>query len=184
VGTLRRALPLALVAIAVALYSALPATAGKQKGKVHKPPYKKGPSGGDEFNYIHADPESGEMGILRLFPGIPPVVGCAPEPSAGWAMFRIKHRVTEPVASVTVRFEAALDPYAWITAGVRNERGRWLGVKKMQGPYSGESKIKVRLHERPRMHSRVTVEFGLQLGDACPQVGGAMATFPRVRVGG
>ena len=162
----------------------MPAAAGKGKGNVHEPPYKKGPQGGDEFNYVHSDPEAGEMGVLRLFPGIPPVVGCAPEPSAGWAMFRVKHHAMGPVRSVMVNYDATLDPYAWVTAGVRNERGDWLGVKKTQGPLTGTGKLKIRLFRQPRLHSTITIEFGLQLGDACPQVGGAVASFPSVKVGG
>jgi hypothetical protein len=173
----------ALVLAAVALLAlAAPAPAGKGKSSTHKPPYKMGPSGGDEFNYVHQDPESGEIFVGRLFPGVPPVVGCTPEPAAAWGMLRTKHHVLDRVDSVVVNFEGAIEAYAWVTAGVRDERGGWLGVKKMQGPHAGAGKLVVKLHRRPRMHSQITIEFGLQLGDACPQVGGALASFPSIKV--
>lgn len=158
------------------------ALAAAKRGKVYEPPYRKGPTGGDEWNYVHADRRSGEMAIFRLFPGVPPVVGCYPEPSAGWGNFTIKHRVARPVSAVKVHFDAALDPYAWVTVGARDARGRWLGVRKRQGPHLGAGRLTARLHDRPRRGETITVEFGLQLGDACPQVGSALATFTSVRV--
>jgi hypothetical protein len=178
---IRRLFALVLAAVAVVALAA-PAPAGKGKSSVHKPPYKMGPSGGDEFNFVHQDPQAGEILIGRLFPGIPPVVGCAPEPAAAWGMLRTQHHVTDRVDSVTVNFEGAIEAYAWVTAGVRDQRGEWLGVKKLQGPHAGAGKLVVKLHDRPKMGSDVTIEFGLQLGDACPQVGGAAASFPSIKV--
>lgn len=174
----------------VALLVGLPAVAAsgaavagkKSHADVYKPPYKKGPSGGDDFNYIHADRGSGEMAVLRLFPGVPPVVGCFPEPSAGWAMFRVPHEATRPISQVILSYDAGLDPYAWITLGVRKSNGKWLGVKKFQGPHAGAGKMKLRLFEQPRAGETVDIEFGLQLGDACPQAGGAVAEFASVKV--
>jgi len=173
------ALLAALVVVGVVL---APAASGRGKKSTYEPPYKAGPSGGDEFNYVSADPETGEVTVLRAFPGIPPVVGCEPEPSAGWAMLRAPHQVHKRITKVTVAFEGQLDPYAWVTAGVRGANGEWLGVEKFQGPHTGAGEVVVRLNEQPKRHSKVTVEFGLQLGDACPQAGGASATFPSIIV--
>lgn len=180
VAVRKLAVALAVPLLVTALVSA-PATAGK-KAAVHEPPYKQGPTGGDEFNHVESDPQSGRMAVIRTFPGIPPVVGCAPEPSAGWGMFRVKHKVDAPVSQVTLAYDAALDPYAWITVGARDEKGDWLGVKKIQGPSGGSGKLTARLFEKPQRGETITIEFGLQLGDACPQVGFAAATFPSVRV--
>ena len=176
----------ALGAVATLLVGALAgaAPAAKRKGDVHEPPYKAGPSGGDEFNYYTTDPQSGEVFVGRLFPGIPPVVGCAPEPAAGYAMLQVPHKVTSPFDKVTIAYDAQLEPYAWITGGVRDAQGEWLGVAKLQGPHVGDGKLKIDLHHRPQPGSTVKIEFGVQLGDACPQLGFGHATFPSVTVGG
>lgn len=179
---IRRAGIAALLA-ALLVLAAWPAGAvGAKDGNKHGPPYKKGPSGGDPWNFIHADRQTGEIMIVRTFPGFPPVVGCVPEPAAGWAMFRVPHKVTAPVKKVTVNYEGALDPYAWITVGVRDARGKWLGVKKYQGPDAGGGKVTTGLHHGARRGQTVTIEFGLQLGDACPQVSGAAVRFNSVKV--
>jgi hypothetical protein len=173
----------ALVLMAVAGSSlALPARA-EGRTKTYGPPYKNGPQGGDPFNHFYRDENSGTIGIARTYPGVPPVVGCTPEPSAGWSMFRIRHRVTGPVPSVTIDFEGSFDPYTWVTGGVRDARGNWLGVGKLQGPHAGEGRLRIRLFDRPARTDRITVEFGLQLGDACPQVGGGLVEFSSVKVG-
>lgn len=172
-----------LILVASLIVSAMPSGAVTlEEGNKHGPPYKKGPSGGDAWNFIHADPTTGEMMIVRTFPGIPPVVGCAPEPAAGWAMFRISHKVTAPLKKVTVNYEGLTEPYAWITVGVRSKSGAWLGVKKFQGPHAGSGKVTTFLHHRARRGQPVVIEFGMQLGDACPQVGGGAVTFTSVKV--
>jgi hypothetical protein len=178
VAVMRRSFVAFVAALAALGVVAGSSTAGPHHGKTtHKPPYKAGPSGGDEFNYVEADPETGEVTVLRIFPGIPPVVGCEPEPSAGWAMLRVPHQAHGRIKKVTVNFEGELDPYAWVTAGVRDASGEWLGVRKLQGPHTGEGDLVLRLNEQPKPHSTATVEFGIQLGDACPQVGGASVSF-------
>jgi hypothetical protein len=184
VGTLTRTHVLAgVVALLVGLPASGPAVAGKKgNADVYRPPYKKGPSGGDSFNYIHADPKSGEMAVLRMFPGFPPVVGCFPEPSAGWATFRVPHEATKPISRVVLSYDGGLDPYAWITLGVRKANGKWLGIKKVQGPHAGAGKVRLRLFDQPTAGETVDIEFGLQLGDACPQVGGGIAEFASIKV--
>jgi len=171
-----------VAALAIAVALATPAAVAGKKGKTYEPPYKNGPSGGDSWNHVERDPESGQMAVTRVFPGFSPVVGCVPEPSGGWGMFRVKHDVKQPVSKVTVTFDAALDPYAWITVGARDERGEWLGVEKLQGPFAGSGKLTARLFERPRVGNTIFLEFGLQLGDACPQVSFAAASFPSIKV--
>lgn len=173
-------LPVLLIAVIAGSLNA-PAMAAKKKGDVYKPPYKKGPSGGDRWNYVEADPKTGEMTIMRLFPGISPVVGCAPEPDAGWATFRLPHKVDSKVRSVIVNFDGMLDPYAWITVVVRDGRGS-LGLNKFQGPHEGSGKVKIPLFRRPKRSSRIEVEFGAQLGDSCPQVGWAHVSFPSIAI--
>lgn len=171
----------AAVVLVVAMAMPGAAVAGK-KGHTYEPPYKNGPAGGDRWNHVERDPESGQMGVFRVFPGFSPVVGCVPEPSGGWGMFHVKHEVKDPVSKVTVTFETALDPYAWVTVGARNARGDWLGVKKFQGPFAGDDKLTAQLFDKPRVGDTITLEFGLQVGDSCPQVSAAVASFPSIEV--
>ncbi len=178
-----RVLLIGMIAAMVVAGFVAPATA-KKGGATHEPPYKAGPSGGDEFNEITTDPETGHVTVRRVFPGISPVVGCAPEPAAGWATLHLKHHVTSPVKKVTLNFDGTLDPYAWVTAAALDDKGKWLGVAKLQGPHNGAGKIVVKLHEQPKKGSDMTVEFGVQVGDSCPQVGYADATFSSVTLGG
>lgn len=170
-----------LLAIALVLAPTAPAQ-GETKTKTYEPPYALGPAGGDNYNLIYRNPDTGEMGIGRVFPGLSPIVGCYPEPSAGWAMFRISHPMARTVSSVSLHFDAIIDQYAWVSLSVRSG-GRWLGVKKFQGPFLGQDqKLTLKPPRRPKPGQRVTIEFGLQLGDACPQAGGALAEFLRVEV--
>lgn len=178
---IRRAGPV-LVALVVALGLAAPATAGKGKATVHEPPYKKGHQGGDAWNYTHADPKTGEVAVFRAFPGFSPVVGCAPEPDAGWATLTQPHRVQDRVDKVVVNFEGILEPYAWAYAVVRDAKGHSLGLVKFQGPHAGAGKLRVRLFRQPSKRSRIEVEFGAQLGDSCPQVGAAALSFPSIKI--
>jgi hypothetical protein len=178
--TFRRLIAAATVAACVLPFAGA-ASVQAGGGKTYKPPYKNGPAGGDEFNYVHRDRQSGQMGVFRLFPGFPPVVGCAPEPSAGWGMFRVEHRVTEPVKAVTATFDGALGAYVWATVGARGANGKWLGVEKYQGPHAGEKTITAKLFS-PARHGRITIEFGLQLGDACPQAEAGAVEFTSVKV--
>ena len=179
---MRRSIVAFMVAAAVALSLVGPAAAGKGKADVHKPPYKKGHQGGDAWNYIHADPKTGEVAVFRVFPGFSPVVGCAPEPDAGWATLTETHHVLGRVDRVTVRFEGVLEPYAWAYAVVSNPSGKPIGLAKFQGPHSGNGKLKINLFKRPPKHSRIEIEFGAQVGDSCPQVGAAALTFPSIKI--
>jgi hypothetical protein len=173
---------LLLAIVGTASFAPGAAEGAAKKGAVHEPPYKAGPTGGDEFNHVEADPSSGNMSVLRFFPGVPPVVGCTPEPAAGWAMFRVKHTAKQPTSAVTLAYTAALDSYSWISLGARDSKGEWLGVKKLQGPLAGDGELTVKLFDKPKRGEKITIEFGLQLGDACPQVGQASAMFPSVTV--
>jgi hypothetical protein len=176
---IRRSLLVCLVAVLVASLIA-PATAGKSS--VHKPPYKEGNSGGDEFNHIEADPQTGHITLLRLFPGVPPVVGCTPEPAAAWATFKQTHDTKGRINKVVVSFDGLLEPYAWVYATVRDSKGDAIGSEKLQGPHSGASSLKVNIFKQPKRNSAIEIEFGAQLGDACPQVGGADVTFSSIKV--
>ena len=171
-----------LVGLAAALVLSLLAPGTIAKPAVHEPPYMKGNSGGDQFNYVNADPQSGQITLVRLFPGVPPVVGCTPEPASAWATFKQKHDTSGRVRNVVVRFEGLLEPYAWVYATVRDSKGDAIGSEKLQGPHAGAGALKVNIFKQPKKNSTIEIEFGAQLGDACPQVGGADVTFPSIKI--
>ena len=176
--------PFTVVLVALVLLSlGLPATAGK-KGKpdVHKPPYKKGAQGGDQWNYVSADPSTGAVTVMRAFPGISPIVGCAPEPAAGWATLTQPHHQIGRLDKVVVNFEGFLDPYAWAYAVVYDHNGRSIGLEKFQGPHAGSGRLAVKIFKQPQNHSEIEIEFGAQLGDSCPQLGGADLTFSSIKI--
>ena len=170
-----------LLGLAVVAALAVPAMAGKGKSDVHKPPYKKGHQGGDEWNHITADPKTGEVEVFRAFPGISPIVGCAPEPAAGWATLTQPHKASGNVDTVTLNFEGVVDPYGWVYAVVYDSHGDSIGLKKFQGPHAGAGKVKVKLFRQPKRGSEVTVEFGAQVGDSCPQASGVAVTFSSIK---
>ena len=153
------------------------------KGNGYAPPYKQGPQGGDDFNHVESDPESGRITIIRAHPE-PGPIGC-PDSHAGWSTFRIKHRVRHrrrPVKAVAVHYsETEMDHYSWIMATVKKRR-KSIGYKAYQGPAAAESgKLVVKLKRRVK-RGRIVIDFGLQTSGACGQAEAASAMFPRVKV--
>ncbi|MGH2760633.1 MAG: hypothetical protein ACRDKJ_13875 [Actinomycetota bacterium] len=171
----------ALAAVAIASSSLAPAAHAGRAVTTYRPPYAPGPAGGDEYNVVHRDEASGRIAIGRVFPGIPPVIGCVPEPDAGWATFRVGLGAGTKVRSVVLDVDSLLDPYSWVTLSPRTKRV-WLGTTKLQGPVGGAERLTLRLHRSTPAREPLMIEFGVQLGDACPQIGAAMATFPGVTV--
>lgn len=185
VTVMRRSLLATLLAAVLVVAVVAPVTAGAAKGgkaSVHKPPYEKGNQGGDSWNYIEADPKAGTVQVLRAFPGVSPIVGCAPEPAAGWATLTLKHGVKSPANKVKVKFDAVLDPYAWVYAVVWDGKHNSLGLEKFQGPFAGSRSLTVDLFRKARRGSEITIEFGAQVGDACPMLSGADVSFSAIKI--
>ncbi|MGH2729705.1 MAG: hypothetical protein ACRDJI_03770 [Actinomycetota bacterium] len=169
--------------VAMMAVSALGAPSKDARSAKHKPPYKLGPSGGDEYNHVEADRESGTMTIFRVFP-FPGSIGCIPESRAAWATFTVVHDIDRPVAWVTVNYEdVLLDGNTWMTLHVEDGDGEWLGFKARQGPVAaGSGALKVHIGDRSPSGGSIEVRFGLQVSSACPQVMGAHASFPSVAI--
>jgi len=175
---------LAIAAAAVTMAaSALGAPSKDARAAKHKPPYKLGPSGGDEYNHVEADRESGTMTIFRVFP-FPGSIGCIPESRAAWATFTVAHEVDRPVSWVTLNYDDVfLDGNTWMTLHVRGDDGEWLGYKSRQGPAAaGSGALKLHIGDRSPRAGSIEVRFGLQVSSACPQVMSAHASFPSVEV--
>ena len=173
----------AVLAVVVLVASLLTPQVADAKGNAYKPPYKQGPQGGDDYNHVESDPESGRITIVRANPE-PGPLGC-PDSHAGWANFKVKHRVRHrrrPVKAVAVHYaEAEMDHYSWMVVRV-TKRKKAIGFKSYQGPTAGESgKIVAKLKRRVKK-GWIGIEFGLQVSGACGQAEAASASFPRVKV--
>jgi hypothetical protein len=148
----------------------------------YAPPFAPGPSGGDEWNYIDADADSGRVTIVRFYPEPGNVVGCGG--AGGFANLEVRHRVTGAIGSITVAHEdSAWDAYSFVSVLVKTTGGRWLGARKVRGPGNGAGEIRVPIvGGTPRKGSTIRVLFGLELASACPSVGGGSIGFVSVTV--
>ena len=146
--------------------------------KTYKPPFKVGPSGGDRFNYVSADPD-GSVTALRMYPLPPEGVRCSG--SAGWATLRQDHTTRTRLRSLRVAYtNAAVDPYTFITVTAKIG-DRYVGSKKVRGPLLGDGTVAVPLRWPAGVATRtVKVWFGLELTSACPAVDGAQVRFTKV----
>ncbi|HYI44520.1 MAG TPA: hypothetical protein VE174_03540 [Actinomycetota bacterium] len=179
---LRRLASVSLVLGLVA--SGLVATpAGGQQAKRQviqkKPPYKMGPTGGDEFNEIQADPDSGRISIVRLYPE-PGPVGC-PDSHAAWANFKVVQKLKKRrIRHITARYgDFEADGYTWLTITVR-QRGESIGYRSLQGPAAAQGGVlRAKLWKWPRK-GKLTVLFGLQVSSNCPQGEASSVSIPQV----
>ena len=168
--------------VALVLAQAAPGLAGG-KAMTHEPPYEAGPQGGDSWNYIYSDPSTGRIGILRGYPIYNPI-SCT-DSKGGYVSLRVKHHVTGPIKSVEVRYEdAAVDPYAFLTASVR-QGSRYLGALEVRGPISGAGELKVPLSlGKAKRGSTIIVDFGAETSSGCPNVDAVTALYSEVLING
>jgi hypothetical protein len=164
--------------VALVLAQTAPGLA-RTNANTHKPPYKKGAQGGDEWNYLYADPSDGTVRIVRAYPEYNPFT-CT-DSKGGYITLRAVHDVTGPVASVEIRYEdAGVDPYAFLTASVR-QAGRYLGSTKIRGPLSGGGKLKVPLSlGKAKRGTPLFIDFGAEVSSGCPNVDAVNARFTEV----
>lgn len=168
--------------MAAALLGATPATGQADKRLVvrKKPPYRMGPQGGDRFNEISANRETGEITIMRAYPN-PGPFGC-PDSHAGWANFKVKQRLKRRLRHVAVKYEDYDgDGYTFLTVTVKRGK-RSIGFRSLQGPAVAESgTLRAKLRRWPR-RGRIRVLFGLQISSSCPQGEAATVTMPQVNI--
>lgn len=174
-----RRLRLALgVALALALASGGGATAGSDV--VYGPPFDLGPAGGDQWNHVSADP-AGRVTVGRVHP-VPALIGCGA--GAGYAHLQVVHPVSEPVSSITVHYaEALVDPYVFLSVGVTDEQGQWLGTAKQRGVIAGEGSVAVPFTSAGAgTPTHLTIRFGLEVASACPSADAGTVRFTQVVV--
>lgn len=178
VRTIRRTLAHTVVAIAATalLATSSPATAAT----TYAAPYESGPSGGDQYNHIEASPDDGTVTVLRANP-TPGAISCGG--SGGFAYLRVAHPVTASVTSAVVAYDAATtSPFTWISVEARDSTG-YIGSGRIRGPMAADAgRLVVTFDRAPVVGDTLTVDFGLQVASACPNVDGGTVHFPEVSI--
>ena len=175
-----RARRLLAAAVAVVGLVALQAPSTAATSKTYGPPFALGPSGGDSEGMQSADP-GGRIIVGRMYPA-PGPISC---PGGGqYATFKIVHKVTGPVHKVSAAYtEALVDPYVYVSVGVRDATGRWIASRKVGGATdSGKFDVPVRWDSTVR--GPLQVIFGLEPSTACPHADGGTLRFTSVTVSG
>ncbi|MCA1832912.1 MAG: hypothetical protein LC750_09355 [Actinobacteria bacterium] len=173
---------LMLAALAVAMPSVAHAATA-----TYTAPYQAGSKGGDVFNAVYADAPSGRILVVRANPaGLSTGLGCTGQ--GGYANFFQPHTATGTVHSVTVNYDVSLvDPYSWIHVGVK-QNGRYIDSIDHPGITAGPGNVVVPLDPTPDgriaapVTGLITIEFGIQVSSACPNIDGGGAQFTSVVV--
>jgi hypothetical protein len=175
--TVRRLL---CAAIVVAGLLGVPATSQAAPSKTYGPPFSLGPTGGDADGFSSADP-GGRIIVGRMYPA-PGPISC---PGRGqYATFKIVHNITAPVRKVGAAYtEALVDPFVYVSIGIRDATGRWIASRKVGGATNaGTFDVPVRWDVKAV--SPLQVIFGLELSTACPHADGGTIRFTSVTVSG
>jgi hypothetical protein len=166
---------LATVLLTVGL---LAVPSGAAPAKTYAPPFALGPAGGDSFGYESAEPQ-GRVTVMRVYPA-PGPISC---PGDGhYATLKVVHKVTGPVRKVAAAYtEALVDPYVYVTVGVRDATRRWIGVKKVSG-LTGSGSVVVPVRWDRTVRGPLQVVFGLELSTACPHADAGTISFTSITV--
>ena len=94
------------------------------------------------------------------------------------------HKLTGPVHKVTAAYTQALvDPYVYVSVGVRDATGRWIGSTKAAG-LTDSGKVDVPVRWDGTVRGPLQVIFGLELSTACPHADAGTINFTSVTVSG
>ena len=170
---------LVLLAAAAAVV-ALPATSHAAPSKTYSAPFAVGPAGGDNLGFRSADP-NGQVMVGRVYPMVGPI-SC---PGGGaYADLKVVHKDRAKVKKVSASYtQALIDPYVYLSVGVRDATGRWIGLVKPAGlTDSGNLVVPVRWDRSVR--GPLQVIFGLEIATACPHADAGTINFTSVTVSG
>lgn len=169
-----------LLAAVIATVGLLALPSGAAPAKTYAPPFAAGPTGGDFEGLASADP-GGRVTVARVYPA-PAVISC---PGKGhYATLKVVHKLTGPVHKVSAAYtEALVDPFVYVSVGVRDATGRWVGSSKVGGAIdSGKIDVPVRWDKTVR--GPLQVIFGLELSTACPHADAGTIRFTSITVSG
>ncbi len=167
---------LAAVAVLVCALTGAPASHAAPASTTYEPPFALGPTGGDNRGISSAEPD-GRVTVARAYPA-PGPISC---PGDGhFATLQVVHKAKGSIRTVTAEFtDALVDPFVYVSVGVRDARGRWIGSTKVAGAQgSGEVVVPVRWDKSVRLP--LQVQFGLELSTACPHVDAGTLRFTQV----
>lgn len=175
-----RRLVLAVAALAIAAPSI-----GHAATREYTPAWQLGSTNapGDVFNRYVVDAETGQMTLARAG-ATPATIGCGG--SGPFANFIVEYPDANVVKSVTIHYEnTLLEPYAFMHAGIYRD-GHYVDSVELRGPILGSGDVVLDLSPSTNIDADVTgpftVEFGLNIGSACPNVDGGTATFTKVTI--
>ena len=170
---------LAPLAVALTLIT-LPVPSSAAPSRTYVAPFSAGPSGGDGFSY-HSAAADGRVVVARTYPLVGPI-SC---PSGGaYSSLSVRHSLGAPVRKVTAAYtEAVVDPYVYLTVGVRDATGSWLGSKKTAGA-KGSGVVSVPVRWSGKVRGPLQVIFGLEVSTACPHADGGTVRFTSVTLSG
>ena len=172
---MRRVLLAALLA-----FGLLASPSGAATAKTYAPPFALGPSGGDAEGFASADPQ-GRVTVMRVYPA-PGPISCPGE--GHYATLKVVHKLTGRVRKVTAAYDQALvDPYVYVSVGVRDATKRWIGSTKASGLF-GEGTVVVPIRWDRTVRGPLEVVFGLELSTACPHADAGTINFRSVTVSG
>jgi hypothetical protein len=175
-----RTLRLALVAALVVAMLPAGVALAAGKGKTYTAPYQEGPTTGDRWAMSQQTPEDGRVFVGRMYPIFNPI-SCAP--GGAMAKLSIKHKVTGPLKSVTADFDQAVfDGYTFATVAVKDKAGNWLASDRVRGPVAGSGTVTAKFQDTVKRGQVVTIQFGMEMASACPNLGGGTARFTQVTV--
>lgn len=163
---------------------------------VHRPPYRAGPSGGDNHTVTKNNPQAGTVMVLEHNTRQAAFVHCIG--NGPMSMLRVEHPVTKPVSSVKIDYSSAvLTDSVVMNAVVTGSSSGWLGQgaslgpKEAPGDWAGT--IDIPLDRSPEAGETLMIQFGLQTHAGClpyPVLGlpgsrpaeSGRAAFPQVSV--
>jgi hypothetical protein len=182
-----------LLIVAVALAAFVVPSAARADSATYTPGngFQQGPSGGDQFNYVSADPTSGDVTVLRAGTGTPTgSLGCTGQ--AGFAYLKVDHLVQSSVGNVTVTLtNYAADDFTWFKVITRIKGGDGdLNTTVLRGPAAGTSTtLSVTpvdaFGNGPKAGDTLEILFGSETSSACLptlNIDGARGTFTEVQV--
>lgn len=148
--------------------------------KTYVAPFTIGSFGGDGFSY-HSAAQDGRVVVARAYPLVGPI-SC---PGGGsYANLLVTHTASAPVRKISAAYaEAVVDPYVYLSVGVRDATGAWIGSTKVAG-VNGSGVVSVPVRWDRTVRRPLQVSFGLELSTACPHVDGGTVRFTSVTVSG
>jgi len=180
---------LLIAAVGVAGVAGIPTA--QANGTTYRAPYQAGPSGGTagdgglERTHSSVDPATGTVSVFQASV-VPGPVGCAA--TGPMAYLQVQHPINGDEDKVLIAYDdATLSQYSWLKVNVYapvDGETIAIGSFAQRGQKVAEDgNIVVALDDVAlEPGSTMTINFGIEVGSACPNVDGGTVKFPTVAV--